>query len=204
MKKFFTDHALVPGGWCRTGPAGCCHQFQKQQRAAGAWKWKSMMEAKRMFLNKKDLVAMLENNGLKDLHNKKIASFDLLKMETILRRNSWIRDVQIYFDNNQILKIRIQERQPVARLFTVSGNSFLIDSSGIQMSLSERNVFRLPVFTGYPSEKFGLGKDSAMNRQIRDLAIFLNQDPFWSCQIQEVQYQCRENFSDDATDRKPA
>ena len=69
-----------------------------------------------MFLNKKDLVAMLENNGLKDWRNKKTASFNLLKMETILRKNSWIRDVQIYFDNNDILKIRVQERQPAARI----------------------------------------------------------------------------------------
>ncbi len=100
---------------------------------------------------------MLENNGLKDWRNKKIASFDLLKMESLLRRNSWIQDVQLYFDNNQVLKVRIRERQPVARLFTFRGNSYLIDSNGVQMALSERNVFRLPVFTGYPSEKFGSG-----------------------------------------------
>jgi len=54
------------------------------------------------------------------------------------------------------------------------------------MPLSERNVFRLPVFTGYPSEKFGARKDSALNSQIKELASFLNRDPFWSGQIQEV------------------
>jgi len=150
--------------------------------------------AKGRFLNKKELESILENNGLKNLRNKKTASFNLLKIETMLRKNCWIRDVQIYFDNNDLLKIRVQEREPVARLFTMSGSSFLIDSSGMQMSLSERNVFKLPVFTGYPSEKFGSGKDSAMNRQIRDLAIFLNQDPFWSCQIQEVHINASGNF----------
>jgi len=150
--------------------------------------------AKARFLNKKDLVTILENNGLKDWHNKKTVSFNLLQMESILRRNSWIRDVQIYFDNNQILKIRIQERQPAARIFTLSGNSFLIDSNGVQMPLSERNVFRLPVFTGYPSEKFGSGKDSALNSQVKDLAIFLNRDPFWSGQIQEVHINAAKTF----------
>jgi len=141
---------------------------------------------KARFLNKKDLMVMLENNGLKDWRNKKAASFNLLQMESLLKRNSWVRDVQIYFDNNQILKIRIQEREPVARLFNTSGLSFFIDSSGVQMPLSERNVFRLPVFTGYPSEKFGARKDSALNSQIKELASFLNRDPFWSGQIQEV------------------
>ena len=146
---------------------------------------------------------MLENNGLKNWHNKKTASFNLLQMESVLRKNSWIRDVQIYFDNNDILKIRVQERQPAARVFTISGNSFLIDSSGVQMPLSEKNVFRLPVFTGYPSEKFGLGKDSALNRQIRD-RYFSKPGCFLVVSDTGSAYQCREKFSDDATDRQPA
>jgi hypothetical protein len=35
---------------------------------------------KAVFLNKKDVIAMLESEGIRNLHNKKIASFDLLKM----------------------------------------------------------------------------------------------------------------------------
>jgi cell division protein FtsQ len=150
---------------------------------------------KAQFLNKKDLVSMLGNEGMKDLLNKKVTSIDLLKMEGLLRKNNWIRDAQLYFDNNQKLKIRIQERQPVARIFTVSGNSYLIDSGGVQMALPERSVFRLPVFTGYSGEKFGLRKDSALDRQIRNLAVFLNKDPFWSNQIQEVNISTSKNFS---------
>jgi cell division protein FtsQ len=146
------------------------------------------------FLNKKDLTSMLENEGLKDLQNKKTTSIDLLKMENLLKKNNWIRDAQLYFDNNQKLKIRIQERQPLARIFTVSGNSYLIDSSGIQMAIPERTVFRLPVFTGYPGEKFGLRRDSALDHQIKDLAMFLNKDPFWSNQIQEVNISTTKTF----------
>ncbi len=149
---------------------------------------------KAFFLNKKDVTAILENDGMRDLRNRKIATFDLLKMETVLRRNTWIKDAQLYFDNNQILRLRIQERQPVARVFTVSGNSYLIDSNGVQMALPERNVFRLPVFTGYPEEKFGLRRDSALSRQLRDLAIFLNGDPFWSNQVQEINISSLKTF----------
>ena len=149
---------------------------------------------KSLSLNKRDVVSMLENDGLKELRNKKMGSFDLLRMEGILRRNNWIKEVQLYFDNNQTLKVRIQERQPVARLFTISGNSYLIDSNGVQLALPERNVFRLPVFSGYPAEKFGLRRDSVLCRQIRDLAIFLNQDPFWSNQIQEVNISKSKSF----------
>jgi len=193
LKKFFT--VLL---WCLLGGSGLAILI-----AAINAKNSSLCQGleieinggnKAQFLNKKDLTSMLENEGLKDLQNKKTTSFDLLKMENLLKKNSWIRDAQLYFDNNQKLKIRIQERQPLARIFTISGNSYLIDSGGIQMAIPERTVFRLPVFTGYPGEKFGLKRDSALDQQIRDLAMFLNKDPFWSNQIQEVNISSTKTF----------
>jgi cell division protein FtsQ len=149
---------------------------------------------KTFFISKKDVTIMLESEGIRDLRNRKVASLNPLKMETLLRRNTWVKDVQLYFDNNQTLRIQIRERQPVARLFTTTGNSFLIDSNGIQMTVSEKNAFRLPVFTAYPGDKFGLRHDSVLNRQILDLAVFLNGDPFWSNQIQEINISANKTF----------
>ena len=62
------------------------------------------------------------------------------------------------------------------------------------MAIPERTVFRLPVFTGYHGEKFGLRRDSVLDRQIRDFSIFLNKDPFWSNQIQEVNISTTKTF----------
>jgi cell division protein FtsQ len=193
LKKIFT---II--GWCLLGGAGMgllvaainaknsslCQGLVVEINGGG----------KALCLNKKDVVAILENQGLNDMRSRKATSFDLQKMESILRKNSWIRDVQLFFDNNQILKIRIQERQPVARLFTAGGNSYLIDSNGVQLFLPQGAILDLPVFTGYPDEKFGLKKDSALNRQILNLAVFLNRDPFWSDQIQEVDIRSAKTF----------
>lgn len=185
LKKFFT--III---WCLLGASGLAILI-----AAINSKNSSLCQGvdleindgdKALFLDKKELFSLLENEGLKDLRNRKITSVDLLKMEGILRKNNWIKDAQLYFDNNQILKIRIHERQPLARLFTVSGNSFMIDSTGIQLALPEKTVFSLPVFTGYPEEKFGLHRDSAMDHQIRNLAVFISKNSFWSNQIEEV------------------
>jgi cell division protein FtsQ len=193
LKKFFTV-AL----WCVLGGSGLALLVaainSKNSSFCSGLEIEINGGGKSFFLNKKDVAAMLETEGAKDLRNKKVASLDLLKMEGILRRNNWIKDAQLYFGNNQILKLRIWERQPVARMFTNSGNSYLIDSGGTQMPLAEKNVFRLPVFTGYPAEKFGLRKDSALSRQIRNLAIFLNKDLFWSNQVQEINISAAKTF----------
>ena len=193
LKKFFT---IVL--WCLLGGSGLAILIAAINAKNGSLCNGIEVEInggnKSFFLNKKDITAMLGSEGIQDLHNKKAASFDLLKMEGMLRRNCWVKDAQLYFDNNQMLKIRIQERQPIARVFTSGGSSYLIDSAGIQMALAEKNAFRLPVFTGYPSEKFGLRRDSVMNRQIRDLAIYLNNDTFWSNQVQEINISPSKTF----------
>jgi len=193
LKKFFM--ILV---WCLLGGSGLALLIaainSKNSSFCNGMEIEINGDTKAYFLNKKDVALMLENQGIKDLNSRKMASFDLLKTEGVLRRNSWIKEAQLYFDNNQTLKVLIRERQPVARLFTVTGSSWLIDSNGVQMALAERNVFRLPVFTGYPVEKFGLRKDSALSRQIINLAIFLNKDPFWSDQVQALNITASKTF----------
>ncbi len=194
IKRFFTITL-----WCLLGASGLAILIAAINSKNGSLCQGLELEInggdKAYFLNKKDLVFLLENEGLKDLRDKKITSIDLLRMEGLLRKNSWIKDAQLYFDNNQKLKIRIRERQPFARIFTVAGNSFMIDSSGMQMALPERTVFSLPVFTGYPEEKFGMRRDSAMDHQIRNLALFLSKDSFWSNQIEEVNISSGKTFN---------
>jgi cell division protein FtsQ len=193
LKKFFTIMA-----WCLLGASGLAILIAainaKNSSSCQGMEIEINGGERALFLDKRDLITLLENEGLKDIRNKKVSSIDLLKMEGVLRKNTWIKDAQLYFDNNQILKIRIRERQPLARIFTVSGNSFMIDSGGIQLSVPVRHVFRLPVFTGYPEDRFGLHRDSAVDHQIRDLANFLSKDPFWSSQIEEVNISSTKTF----------
>jgi len=59
-------------------------------------------------------------------------------MESLLEKNVWIKDAQLFFDNNGILRVSVTEREPIARVFTREGNSFYIDSSGVQLPLSDK------------------------------------------------------------------
>ncbi|HEY4153919.1 MAG TPA: hypothetical protein VGM24_00775 [Puia sp.] len=137
-------------------------------------------------LDKKDVLHLLEKEGLKDIRDKRVQSLNLHQFEMALSRHPWIKDAQLYFDNNQVLNVRITERQPAARIFMVSGNSWYMDSSGKQLPLAGSIPLRLPVFTGYPAQKMGLHADSALDQQIKSLSSFLNTDAFWSDAIEQV------------------
>jgi cell division protein FtsQ len=141
----------------------------------------------RSFIDKKEIADLLTAAGAGQLQGRPILSFDLRRLESALEKNVWIRDAQLFFDNNEILRVNVTERDPVARVFTVDGNSWFIDSAGVQLPVSARLTAKLPVFTGYPSPKIRFqGRDSALTDQMRKLSGFIRKDPFWMAQIAQV------------------
>jgi len=176
--------------WCATGGAALALLIaainKKNDSLCKGLEVQINADGKGFFLNKKEVVRLLEKEGLKDITGKKLQRLNLHKVEDALAKQPWIKDVQLYFDNNQILKVKITERQPAARIFMVSGSSCYMDSSGKQLPLTDPVPLKLPVFTGYPAEKMGLRRDSALDQQIKQLSVFLHQDPFWSNAIEQV------------------
>jgi cell division protein FtsQ len=151
--------------------------------------------AQRIDVDQKEILRAMTADGMIKLEGKTIASFDLRKMEEQLKRNPWVKDAQLFFDNNDALRIRVSERKPVARIFTLSGNSFYIDSGASQLPLPDQMTVRLPVFTGYPSDKIKFhGADSALTQQIKKLSLFISGNVFWSAEIEQIAITPNRNF----------
>lgn len=154
--------------------------------------------AGRSFIDKKDIGDLLAVIAPGKYQGRPIQSFDLRRMESALGKNAWIRQAQLFFDNNGILRVNVMEREPIARIFTREGNSYYMDSSGTRLPLSEKLSLKLPVFTGYFSTgNSGMvlhGADSAMNVQVRRLAVYIRKDPFWMAQIAQINITAESNF----------
>ena len=90
------------------------------------------------FLNSQDVLNIIAPDKNNPPKGKLLASFDLKKIEAALKQNVWIKDAQLFFDNNNVMRVTVEERSPVARIFTVNGNSFYIDSSGKRLPLNSR------------------------------------------------------------------
>ena len=148
-----------------------------------------------LFIDKKGVTDLLNSAGAGRGQDRPIQSFDLRRLESALEKNVWIKKAQLFFDNNGILRVNVLEREPAARIFTSDGNSFYIDSTGVQLPLQDKVQARLPVFTGYPAPKFRLqGRDSALAAGLLQLSSFIRQDSFWSAQVAQVDITADKTF----------
>lgn len=150
--------------------------------------------ANAMFVDKGDVRNVLDFIGGK-LVGKSMKEFDLSKMEDSLESNPWVSSAELYFDNNRMLHVKVEEREPIARVFTAKGNSFYIDTTLTRLPLSEKFTPRLPVFTGFPSEKTKWkGSDSILLNQMKDISLFLAADSFWMAQIDQIDINPQKQF----------
>ncbi len=148
------------------------------------------------FLDKKDVLGLLGADGEGQLSGRNVSTFNLRQLEMSLEKNVWVKDAELFFDNNLVLHIAIEERAPIARVFTVAGNSFYIDSSGKKLPLSDRMKVRLPVFTNYTAESTsGIGKKGTkLVNDMRKLAYYILNDPFWNAQVAQIDIVGDGNF----------
>lgn len=139
------------------------------------------------FVDKQDIIDVLTERGTKRLRDRKLTEFDLNALEKEISEQVWISSAQLFFDNSGALRVKVTERQPVARVFSVDGGSFYVDSSTMILPLSDKTIARLPVFTGFPTVRGKLkGRDSLLVRDVVTLSRYIRKNNFWNAQIAQI------------------
>lgn len=144
-------------------------------------------EGQTLFVERKDILNTLTANGGRSIKGKPVGSISIKDLEAQLEKNVWISNAELFFDKDAVLQVRITENEPVARVFSINGNSWYMDSAGARLPLSDQFSARLPVFTGFPTDRKNLGKeDSALLQRMKELSLFLKKNPFWMAQSGEI------------------
>ncbi len=139
------------------------------------------------FIDKKDVLGIINNFVGGNPEGRTMSAFNLKDIENNLENDVWVKNAELFFDNNEILRVFINEREPVARIFSASGKSFYIDSSLKVLPLSDKFSARLPVFTGFSHNPDFLSKsDSNLLAQIKELSMALQGDSFLMAMIEQV------------------
>lgn len=139
------------------------------------------------FIEEKDIKALLVKN--KDLNpvGKPVSTINIANLEKIVAQDPWVKQADLYIDNNRVLNIKVIQREPVARVFTITGNSFYLDAQADRIPISERYAARVPVFTGFPTDALQLqSADSALTAAIVGISSYVLNNPFWMAQVEQV------------------
>ncbi|MFT3904457.1 MAG: hypothetical protein QM727_14900 [Niabella sp.] len=140
----------------------------------------------KLFTSEADIEKLIQTAAGGEVTGKRKADFDLVRMEDLLEQSAWVYDAELYFTNSDILKVKIVERKPLARVFTDKGLSFYIDEAGKQIPLSEKVSLDVPVFTGYVNKIKMNAEDSVFLQNMIATASFISNDSFWNAQVAQI------------------
>lgn len=139
------------------------------------------------FVLTSDVKRTIDKSNL-DYLNKRLNNIRIDTLERKLKANPFVEDAQVFIDLKGNLKVEVEQRKPVVRVITGSGQQFYIDEQGFKMPLSYQYTSRVLVATGYVNELY-TRVDTLHGTRAKDLynlAVFIADKPFWAAQIDQV------------------
>lgn len=149
------------------------------------------------FITDTDVRHLMFSRG-DSLIGRQLSHIDIDGYEKLIERHPSVRKAEVFTKLDGTLAVRVTQRRPVMRVFTVFGESFYIDSDGGIMPTSANYTARVPVASGHITDRFDwavqydlnhlsdtLAKVSVLDDLFR-FSQFLNTDPLWAAQIEQV------------------
>ncbi len=125
------------------------------------------------------------------LKNRNIADLDESQIEDFLKNDSFIKNAEVYISPRGVLKVQVDQRQPLARVFSQISGSYYIDTEGYKIPLSKMHTVRTTVISGdLPLWKSGehVSKNPELQK-VFTLCKSISDDEFLSLYIDEIYVQ---------------
>ncbi|MEE4287154.1 MAG: hypothetical protein V2I31_13455 [Mariniphaga sp.] len=130
-------------------------------------------------------VARLINVADNQLVGKELREINTEQIEKEIEKHQAILNAEVFkvvakdsTSYKGILGVRVKHREPVLRIMS-SGGTYYLDKTGEQIPISSSYTANVLVATGYFSEDFA-------KEQLLPFALFLEENPFWKAQIEQV------------------
>lgn len=148
------------------------------------------------FLTEDELRTRLKRKGL-TFEGQRMEAVDVSSIEAFIRQMHEVESVEVFRRMGGHWDIRLKVRQPLARIFNTSGESFYIDAKGATMNPSPNFQARVLIFSGnIPDHSDTLTADDINhNDSLRSvcllddmyrIASYVCHDPFLRAQISQV------------------
>jgi cell division protein FtsQ len=150
----------------------------------------------KIFVDKAAIESSIINDKSLNPVGKQLNGLNIQLLERSVKTFPWVKEAEIYIDNDNILQINITERVPLARVFTTNGNSFYIDNEGTALPVNGSFSIKMPVFTGFPNDTPVVhdAKDSLLLTQMILLSEYITGHPFWRAQVAQMNINSSHQF----------
>lgn len=129
------------------------------------------------FVTKGDVRYQLKKAGL-DPIDKPMEEVNTHRIETELKKNEMIAQVEAYKTPSGIVKLEVYQKMPVLRVMGYGG-SYYVDNEGSTMPVSPRYVAYVPIASGAVEKQLAI-------TDLYKFALFLQEDEFWNNQVEQI------------------
>lgn len=130
----------------------------------------------------------------KNLIGSPIDNVNLGLLEKKIEMYPSIKNADVFKEINGVLGVRVEQRNPILRVFSDIGSGFYIDEEGELMPLSEKGVIRVLAANGNINYNYKNGivkvlSDTTIGETIKELyklAKYINSDKFLKAQTEQI------------------
>lgn len=149
------------------------------------------------FVEEEDIFAMVYHE-IDTLVGRPISAIETEHLEYKINNHPSVANTEVFKTIDGLLKIEVAQRTPIVRIFSNSGDSYYLDSTGKVMPPSDQYTSRVFVANGHIYDSFQsishmnakMVTDSIQDRILIDdiftMAEFIRRDPLWRRQIEQL------------------
>lgn len=140
-------------------------------------------------ISEEDIESAILRTFDSNLTRYRLDEIDVTRVETLLEDDPFVKNAEVYVDQHNKLRIKVEQREPVLRVLDNNGNNYYLDENGVKMPPSKNFAARALVATGNISPyqtDFVTRKKSSTLKDLFKLAQALKSDEFLNGFIQQI------------------
>ena len=143
-----------------------------------------------------DVIQIIERSFGMPLDDQAAGLIDEHRVERILEEDPFVKNAEVMIVANDNIKIQVQQREPVLRIFDNLGAQYYLDENGHRIPLSPHFTARTLVATGdiQPHTPEFLEREDHELKDLFDLSKYIIADPFWNAMVEQIYFNKRGEF----------
>ena len=140
------------------------------------------------FVNRQEIDRILMSVA-GQLKGKDLTTINTQNLEDAIKMNAFIRTAKVYADMNGVIRVRVEQREPVLRVINLKNQDFYIDQDGMKIPVSPNFTAQVLVANGNIAEDLESkvrGLRTPLAKDLFKLAKYIQQDTLWSEQIEQI------------------